>query len=392
MKKNTLDYLPFIFAGIICCFIITNAVVNAPDFGENETINIAIMAPLSGGLAEYGMDVKTGVDIAVDEINAKGGIGGKEVKAVYKNTWGHPERAAALMKECADEGIPVVIGDITSAGALACAEVAEEEGIVLISQAATTPDLSEYGPHVFRTISSDTYQGRGMARIFRIFHPDADNITVLYIDNAYGTGLAEAFMHAEKDGGFTVRQSIPFEEGQRIFTPEITAIREANTDGVALIAHVTEANYILKEAEEQGLDIAWVGSDGIVTTELNSRVGPYAEGFIATMQASQVQDPAFIHEYQIRAKDSTVNWMAPYSYDTVMVVAEAIRHGGYSADGICKAFENIRHLGICGPKVFENDGGIPPAYDVMRVENGVWTQVSWKEITCVESTGETDSH
>ncbi|WAI02364.1 ABC transporter substrate-binding protein [Methanogenium organophilum] len=381
MKKIALEYLPFIITGLICCFIFANAVINTPDYGENETIKIGIMVPLSGGLGEYGMDVKIGVDMAVDEINAKGGIGGKMVQAVYKNTWGHPERDATLMKECADEGIPVVIGDITSAGALACAEIAEDEGIVLISQAATTPELSGYGPYVFRTISSDTYQGRGMARIFQIFHPNADNITVLYIDNAYGTGLAEAFMHAKEEGGFTVQQSIPFEEGQRIFTHEITAIREADSDGIALIAHVTEANYILKEAEAQGLDVAWVGSDGIVTTEFYSHVGTYAEGFIATMQASEVQDPAFINEYRIRAKESTVNWMAPYSYDTMMVVAEAIEHGGYSADAIRSSLENIRHLGVCGPKVFEDNGDIPPAYDVMRVENGIWTRVSWKEIT-----------
>ena len=334
MTKKVLEYLPFVIAGLICCSIFVSAVMYARDYG-----------------------------------------------AVYKNTWGNPERAAGLMEECAAEGIPVVIGDITSEGALACAKVADEKQIVLISQAATTPLLSGYSPYVFRTISSDIYQGRGMARIFRIFHPEADNITVLYIDNAYGTGLAEAFMHAQDEEGFTVQQMIPHEEGERNFTREITTIRESHSDGVALISHITEAENILKEAEAQGLDVAWVGSDGIVTTELYSHVGPYTEGFIATMQASEVQDPTFIDEYQKRARDSTINWMAPYSYDTVMIVAESIAHGGYSADAIRVSFKDIRHLGVCGPKVFEEDGGIPPAFDVMRVENGVWTRVSWKEIT-----------
>lgn len=392
MKKILPEYLPFIIAGFICCFLIFSAALDTPDYGKNETINIGIMVPLSGGLAEYGMDVKTGVDMAVDEINSKGGIGGKEVRAVYKNTWGYPDRAVSLMEECAEEGIPVVIGDITSSGALACADVAEERHIVLISQAATTPALSKYGPYVFRTISSDIYQGRGMARIFRIFHPEADNITVLYIDNAYGSGLAESFVSAQEDGGFSVQQVIPFEEGQRSFTREITAIHASETDGIALIAHVTEAEIILKEAEALGLHVAWVGSDGIVTTELYAHVGPYAEGFIATMQSSEVRDPEFIHEYQVRAKDSTVNWMAPYSYDTVMIVAEAIRYGGYSADGIQDAFGKIRYLGVCGPKVFEENGDIPPAFDVMRIENGKWTRVSWKEITEAGTTSEAPAH
>ena len=185
---------------------------------------------------------------------------------------------------------------------------------------------------------------------------------------------------------------IPFEEEQRNFTLEIAAISSSDTDGVALISHVTEAEYILKEAEAQGLDISWVGSDGIVTTELYSHVGSYSEGFIATMQANEVQNPAFIREYEIRAKDSTVNWMAPYSYDTMMIVGEAIRHGGYSADGIRRAFGDIRYLGICGPKVFEEDGGVPPAYDVMRVEDGVWKRVSWKEITRTGAAGKTPAH
>ena len=385
MKQKALDYLPFFIAGLLCCFIVGQAVLYPPDYGDDEQIKIGIMVPLTGALGEYGMDVKTGVSMAVDEINAQGGIRGKEVKAVYKNTWGHPERAVTLMEECAAEGIPVVIGDITSEGALACAQVADEVGIVLISQAATTPKLSGYSPYVFRTISSDIYQGRGMARIFRIFHPDADNITVLYIDNAYGTGLAGAFVQAQDEGGFSVQQEIPFEEGQRSFTDEIAAIRDADSDGVALISHVAEAEYLLKEAQAQELDVVWVGSDGIVTSELYAHVGPYTEGFIATMQASEVRSSAFIAEYQLRAKDSTVNWMAPYSYDTVMIVCEAIDHGGYSADAIRESFENIRHLGICGPKVFEEDGGIPPAFDVMRVENGVWKRVAWKEITREEN-------
>ncbi len=391
MKKTLLEYLPFIIAGFICSFLLFSAVLNTPDYGDNETIKIAIMVPLTGGLAEYGMDVKIGVDMAIDEINEDGGIGGKEVEAVYKNTWGQPERAAYLMEVCADEGIPVVIGDITSAGALACAEVAEERHIVLISQAATTPLLSEYGPYVFRTISSDTYQGRGMARIFQIFHPDTANVTVLYIDNAYGTGLAESFVRAGEDSTFTVHQIISFEEGERNFTSEIASIAP-DTDGIALISHLTEAEYILKEAKAQGLEVAWVGSDGIVTTELYSHVGPYAEGFIATMQASEVRNLAFIREYQVRAKDSTINWMAPYSYDTVMIVAEAIRKGGYSADGIREAFGNIRYLGVCGPKVFEENGDIPPAFDVMRIEDGLWKRVSWREITGTETTAAVSAH
>ncbi len=391
MKKALLEYLPLIIMGILCSFLLFSTVIDAPDYGENETIKIGIMVPLSGGLAEYGMDVKIGVEMAVDEINEDGGIGGKEVEAVYKNTWGNTERVAYLMEECAEEGIPIVIGDITSAGALACADVAEEKHIVLISQAATTPKLSGYGNYVFRTISSDTYQGRGMGRIFRIFHPDVDNITVIYIDNAYGNGLAESFSLAGEDGGYTVQQTISFEEGQVNFTREIASITQ-NTEGIALISHVSEAEYILKEAQAQGLDVAWVGSDGIVTTELYSHVGPYAEGFIATMQASEVRDPGFIHEYQIRAKDSTINWMAPYSYDTVMIVADAIRYGGYSADEIREAFRKIRYLGICGPKVFENDGGIPPAFDVMRIEDGRWKRVSWKEISGTETAGEAPPH
>jgi branched-chain amino acid transport system substrate-binding protein len=381
MKKILLEYLPFFIAGFICCFLIIGAALHTPDYGKNETISIGIMVPLSGGLEEYGMDVKTGVDMAVDEINSHGGIDGKEVRAVYKNTWGCPDRAAYLMEECAEEGIPVVIGDITSAGALACAEIAEERHIVLISQAATTPTLSKYGPYVFRTISSDIYQGRGMARIFQIFHPEANNITVLYIDNAYGSGLAEAFVSAQKEGGFCVQQVIPFEEGQRSFTQEIAAINASETDGIALIAHVAEASNILKEARAKGLRVAWVGSDGIVTNELYSLIGSYAEGFIATMQSSEVRDPGFIHEYRARTNESTVNWMAPYSYDTVMIVADAIRYGGYSADGIRDALGKIRYLGICGPKVFEESGDISPAFDVMRIENGVWKRISWKEIT-----------
>ncbi|WP_172673743.1 ABC transporter substrate-binding protein [Methanogenium cariaci] len=229
-----------------------------------------------------------------------------------------------------DEGIPVFIGDITSAGALACAAVAKEEQIVLVSQAATTPELSGYSPYVFRTISSDLYQGRGMARIFRIFHPpDTDKITVLYINNTYGTGLMDSFVNAQDESGFTVQQVIPFEEGgQRTFTSEIAAIRTSGTDGVALISHVTEADYILKEAEHRGLMSP--GSGQTVSLPLNSIPMSARIRKGSSPQCRQARFATRYSSVNIRYGPKTARstgW-PPYSYDTMMVVTEAIRHGG----------------------------------------------------------------
>ncbi|MBT8508356.1 hypothetical protein AZH53_08060 [Methanomicrobiaceae archaeon CYW5] len=377
---RVLEIFPYILA--VCLIGATSAgiLIAVPYSGENVTIDVGVLVPLTGDLAVYGGDVLEGINIAVDEINEGGGIGGKDVRIICRDTGGDPDRAAAMMEDLADQGVPVVIGPVTSSSAISVAPIAEKKQIVMISPTATTPLLSGAGRYVYRTISSDTYQGRGMATVLRSLHPEVNSVAVLYIENTYGAGLRESFTAAWTTQGGTVVCEIPFENGRTDFSAVIAAVRDSDADAVALISYLPEAKAIFREAARQELGGPWIASDAIVTAEFIAAAGPATEGIVATIQANQVQSPSFITEYCRRTNATSVNWQAAYAYDTMMIIAEAIEHGGYTADGIRNHLDVIRYLGICGPKVFDENGDIPPAFDVMRIRDGRWTRVPWTEL------------
>ncbi|HDQ07948.1 MAG TPA: amino acid ABC transporter substrate-binding protein [Methanoculleus sp.] len=347
-----LDILPYLFAAGLITAIVTGTLVATPDYGEAETLDVGLVLPLSGSLAGYGVDIRDGITIAVDEINRDGGIGGKDLRIICRDNQGSANRTAAIVEDFAAEGIPVVIGPVTSTSALAAAKVADERQIVLITPTATTPLLSGAGRYVYRTISSDTYQGRGMATVLMSLHPEVENVAVMYIDNAYGNGLREPFAGTLAALGGTVVCEVPFSEGQDTFTDAIAEVRLSGAEAVALISYLSEAEHIIREARRQDLAVAWIGSDGIVTSELITVAGDATEGIVATIQANQVRSSSFIAKYGSLTGKDTVNWEAAYAYDTMMIVAEAIEYGGYSADGIRSHLDRIRYVGICGPKVF----------------------------------------
>ena len=375
-----LEIFPYILAVCLIGATCAGMLIAVPYSGENTTIDVGVLVPLTGDLAAYGSDGLEGIYIAVDEINEEGGIRGKDVRIICRDTAGDPDRAAAMMEDLADQGVPVVIGPVTSSSAIAVAPVAEARQVVLISPTATTPLLSGAGRYVYRTISSDTYQGRGMATVLRSLHPEVNSVAVLSIENTYGTGLRESFTAAWTTQGGTVVCEIPFENGRTDFSAVITSVRDSEADAVALISYLPEAQAVFREGARQELGVPWIASDAIVTAEFIAAAGPATEGIVATIQANQVQSPSFITEYCRRTNATSVNWQAAYAYDTMMIIAEAVEHGGYTADGIRNHLDIIRFLGICGPKVFDDNGDIPPAFDVMRIRDGRWARVPWTEL------------
>src|SRR5262245_36090413 len=139
----------------------------------------------------YGEMNKRGIDLAVDEINARGGVRGRPLEVVFRSDEGDGSKAAAIASEFVkNTGIVAVVGHVTSGAMVAAARV-YAQGLPAVSTTASSPDISGISPWVFRVISSDSANGLDMARFVRTlgFHRPA----ILYENNAYGRGLAESF-------------------------------------------------------------------------------------------------------------------------------------------------------------------------------------------------------
>ncbi|MDD4299147.1 MAG: ABC transporter substrate-binding protein [Methanomicrobium sp.] len=361
----------------------------APDNYPDE-IKIGAILPLSGSMKTYGIEIQQGIEMAVEDLNSAGGIRGKKIKVEYFDNIGSENLAVFGFKKFADDNIPVIIGPVSSNIALVLSPLAEELKTVLISPTATNPGLSDYKNYVFRTISSDIYQGKGIAKVLPTLHPEIKTASVIYINTDYGTGLKDSFEDWFPKTGRDVVLSESYEQGETDYFSLLKKVKEAHSDAVVLIGTVEDATTILKNADEMNLDTVWFCSEGLINEEIPESVGEYSEGICALMQSSQIQSKEFIRRYKQRY-NKTVDWPVTYGYDTTMVIAEALSASDYSGESISKALKYIRHLGLCGPKVFDENGDIPPAYDIMRIENGSWVRVKWNQVVFVDDSYEENS-
>ena len=355
------------------------------NFPGDEVI-VAVSLPFEGEMAEFGVEYMRGIELAVEDINDEGGIRGVPLKVEYYDNKGNITLAKAQFAEIRDRGIPVVIGALSSTVTLALAPYAESYEIILISPSATSASLSAYGNYVYRTVSSDLYLGAGMAKIVA-GQNNTQNVMMISLDTSYGKSLKYAFITEANtsypDMHIVSDISVPDSDSVNI-TEIITEMKNTDPDSVLLIINPSQGVEIMLAAEKEGLDPAWFGSDTLTNRQVPLEVGEYSEDLIGFSQARRISDPSYEEHYIETFGEEMMTRDSIYGYDTMIVVSQAIENSGYTADGIQDGLDLIRHVGLTGTIVFDEKGDAYPSYDVMRLENGKWVDLAWKEILTFE--------
>ncbi len=354
-------------------------------FPEDEVV-VAVSLPFHGEMAEFGVEYMRGIELAVEDINEEGGIRGVPVRVEYYDNKGNVTLAKAQFKEIKERGTPVVIGALTSTVTLALAPYAESYEIVLISPSATSAGLSAYGNYVYRTVSSDIYLGAGMAKIIG-GRNETQNVMLISLDNSYGKSLKYAFMNEANSSypDMHIVSSISVPDSDTVNVTEIiTAMKTTNPQSVLMIVNPSQCIEIMLAAEQEGLDPTWFGSDMVTNRQVPLEVGEYSEGLIGFSQARRISDPSYEEHYEETFGESMMTRDSIYGYDTMIVVSQAIENSGYTADGIKEGLNLIRHVGLTGTIVFDEKGDAYPSYDVMRLQNGKWVDLPWKEVLTFE--------
>ncbi len=160
---------------------------------QAKEIKIGAILPLTGSAAPYGENAKRGIELALTEINAAGGIQGSRIRVLFEDSRTDPKEAvSALNKLYSTHGVRYIIGDINSSGVLAMAPIAEKNKIILLSPGASNPKISDAGEYIFRNWHSDALEGQVDAE-HAYSKMNWRTAAVLYVDAAYGVGLAETF-------------------------------------------------------------------------------------------------------------------------------------------------------------------------------------------------------
>ena len=245
--------------------------VACPSGSSTESLKIGYLADYSGGLAEFGIEIENGVKLAVDQINAAGGVNGQDVDYVTGDTALDSGMATIEARRLIDvEGVHAIVGPLASGVALAVGEgVAADAQIPVISPSATSPGITGANDngYLFRTALSDAAQGVVLAN--NLVEADGvDNVAVVYINNAYGAGLSGVF-EDNFDGTAT---RVSYEEDATSFLGELRAAAANGAESLVIVGYA-ESEVILRESLENELYENYYFVDGNKSVDLANAVG-----------------------------------------------------------------------------------------------------------------------
>ena len=361
------------------------AAASGTDSKEGATFVIGNSGPLTGGAAVYGNAVKNGIQLAVDEINATGGINGFPVKFVCEDDEADAEKAVNAYNTLKDQGMQIMVGTTTSGACLAVSTETANDNMFQITPSGTAVKITE-PDNVFRMCFSDPEQGTKAAQYISE-NKLAQKIGVIYdSSDPYSAGVYENFVAACKEYNLDILAAEAFtSENKTDFKTQLQKMKDSGTELVLLPFYYTEASLVLKQAKEMNFAPIFFGCDGMDgILDLPDFDKSIAEGLylLTPFSAESTEEPtaSFVKNYQEKYNGIPIQFAAG-AYDSVYVVKTAIEKAGVKPDmsvsDICDAIKTvmteIKVDGVTGKGVTFSKEGEPEKQPMaVVVENGTY--------------------
>ncbi|HXF37024.1 MAG TPA: ABC transporter substrate-binding protein [Actinomycetota bacterium] len=329
--------------------------------GGSGVFKIGFTGTLSGEFASYAVEMRQGVELAVDEINAAGGVEGARVEIVVADDRGEPSQGPVVAQRfCDDEDIKVVLGYSFSSVALAAVPVYDRCGLPVLASAVTSPDLSGSSRYFFRNVLTDAVQGAQMGR-YAVDVLGFRRIATLHQVDDYGNGVNAAFESAVREAGGEIVSSDGYQLGTKDFRGQLTRIDSVDPDAIFVGGFYPEAAKIAEQARDLGLGQRILGTDGSLSPDLIALGGESVEGMILyglfhpSLESPEVQ--RFVSSFEERFGQEPSSWSA-LAYDAVYAVKAAVElAGGTSRDDVREGLAGVENVpGVTGPTSFNEEG------------------------------------
>lgn len=332
------------------------------------TIKIGADLELTGGQASFGDSASKGAKLAVDQINAAGGVLGKQLELVVADNASKSEEATqAAQKLITNDKVVTIIGASTSTNTLGIVPVATEKKIPLVSVGATNPKVTvdersgNVNEYVFRAAFIDPFQGEVMAN-FALDSLKAKT-AVIYTDTSsdYSKGLQKFFEETFKAKGGEVLSQESYQQKDSDFKAVLTRIKAANPDVIYLPGYYEEVGKIVKQAREMGITVPFLGGDGWDSPQLAEIAGAKAleNTFMSNHYSPEDTAPevtSFVDAYKEANGGAVPDGMAALGYDALKLVADAITRAGEADPAkITEALAATKDLQLATGKITLND-------------------------------------
>jgi branched-chain amino acid transport system substrate-binding protein len=359
------------------------ATLAAPSILRAQTgpLAIACAGPLTGPNASFGAQMRAGAEAAVADLNAAGGVGGRQLALQLFDDASDPRQGVSVANQIASRRIPFVAGHFNSGVSIPASNVYAEEGVVQISPASTNPTFTERNLwNVARVCGRDDQQGQ-VAGAYILANFRQRRVAILHDNTPYGKGLADETKKTINAGGMTEAVYEAITTGERDFSAVISRLKAANVDVIYFGGLHTEAGLIVRQSREQGLNAVLISGDGIVTQEFWQITGPAGEGTLMTFSSDPRRRPSAAQVVAaMRARNVDPEGYVLYTYAAIQVWAQAAARANTTdarrVAAALKAQGNSWNT-VLGPISFDAKGDVTvPDYVFYIWRNGTYAELS----------------
>lgn len=344
-----------------------------------ETVKIGTFGPLTGNVASYGISTKTGVELAVDEYNAKGGINGKTIELISEDTRGNQSEAANSVTKLIDQNkVVAIVGGVISSETMTGGPIAEDSKVVMISSSSTAAGVPEIGDYIFRNCLSDDVQAIQLAE-YAVNELGLKNFAIMYTNNDYGLSVKNAFEQKAREIANVVDVET-YNDGESDFRAQLTKIKGFNPDALYVAGYYTEAAKIAQQAKDQGLNVQILGADGFFSPKLIELGGEAVEnaiftaGFFPEDPDEHVQN--FVKAYKEKY-GAEPDMFAAQAYDAACILLSALeKTDGQGGEALLKAMNETKDFpGVTGKTSFTDVGDCVKDILILQVQDGKFVKI-----------------
>ena len=359
-----------LFAVIVILFTLT-ACTREPD-----AIKLGHYGSLTGKDAAFGVATRKGVLLAIEEINAKGGVLGRPLAYLVEDIQSKQgESATAVKKLISRDKVVAVIGANASANSLEAAPICQNSQIPMMAISSTNPRVTEVGDYIFRICFIDPFQGAVLAK-FAHTSLKAKRVALLTaVNSPYSVGLSAVLRQDFTARGGEIIAEQKYNEGEKDFRAQLTALRPLKPDVIAITGFYAEAALICLQARALGIDVPFIGGDGWEAPQLIELGGKAVEGtyystyFSAENDAPEVR--AFVKKFSARWTNETPEAVSALGYDAVYLIAAMTNAGTTAGPKLRDAIAATKNFpGVTGQTTIDEKRNSAKAAVMLTVKNG----------------------
>lgn len=356
---------------------------------SGDTIKIAVIGSLTGDQRPWGEDSRDAAQMAVDEFNAAGGVGGKKVEMLVEDSASKPESAKSAAEKGLSDGAIAIVGEVSSGNTRQIAQSAYEKGVPVVAIGATNPDVTEVGTNVFRVCYTDDFQGPVMAK-FAYEKLGLRNVGIM-TDNKlpYSQGLSAAFTKEFTSLGGKIAVEEKYETGQNQFSSQLTELKAKQPDGLFCSGYFPEVGPIAQQARQAGIKVPMFGGDGWDSDKLLDGGGQDIIGGYFCNHYNNADNRPQVGQFLTKWKakhggKAPATTMGPLAYDAMALTLDALKRAKTpSSKDLLAAIEDTTDFkGVTGDITMKGNNGNPPKRAIIvkvgpKDANGDWQKFAF---------------